>query len=260
MPMLPLPARAGGALACVLLGACAPLAAGRAPLVTDRPGFTGSTPALERGTVQVEAGTTVIRADEVRAVSAGEVLVRAGVARRVEARVGVPSYGHVSVASYRATGMEDASLGAKVVLLEPSVRPSPLRPAVSLIVGTTLPTGARVFRGDGMQPEARLLLGWQAAERVSVGVNASYARLSDGDLRYGELSGSATVGVAVRERLGVFAEAYGFAPRARDGSAYLNAGTTWLLTPDLQLDARIGVGVHHAPGERILGLGFARRF
>ena len=115
----------------------------------------------------------------------------------------------------------------------------------------------------GTQRDERLVLRTRATPQHRHVVRhvlavAELDRLADGDLRYGELSGSATVGVAVRERLGVFAEAYGFAPRGRDRSAYVNAGTTWLLTPDLQLDARVGVGVHHAPGEHIVGFGFAR--
>lgn len=245
---------------CLLLSACLPLAGTGPSLGVDRPGATRGAEVLARGAAQVEGGTTVTHGNGVRAVSAGELLVRAGVGGRAELRVGLPSYGHVAVSSLRVTGLEDASAGAKLALLAPDAAAFSRRPALSLLVGATLPTGAAGFRADAAQPEAALLLGWRPAARVQVGVNAGYRRLADADLRYGALSGSAMVGVAVGERLGLRAEAYGFAPEARDRSAYVSAGATWLLGPDLRLDARLGTGVHHAPGERVVGVGFARRF
>lgn len=248
------------ALLCALLPACTPLAGVRAPIVTDRAGVTERPDALAHRTVQVEGGTTVTRANGLRMVSAGELLVRGGIGGRTELRVGLPSYGHVAVHSVRLDGMADASVGAKVALLAPREGGPALLPALSLLVGTTLPTGGPEFGGAAAQPEAALLLGWQPAPRVHLGLNAGYASLADGDQRYGELSGSAAVGVAVLERLGMFAEAHALAPRSRDGSAYVSTGVTWLLGPDVQLDARIGTGVHHAPGERTYGVGFARRF
>src|SRR5687767_7085827 len=78
--------------AAVLVSGCATRRAFEGSIVTDRPDFTESPVAVPRGAVQVEMGNTYERADDVRANTLGEMLVRVGVHRGLELRLGLPSY------------------------------------------------------------------------------------------------------------------------------------------------------------------------
>ncbi|MGH7563856.1 MAG: hypothetical protein ACREK5_05485, partial [Gemmatimonadota bacterium] len=55
-----------------------------APLVTDRPDFTESALTVPRGDPQLESGYTLTRADDADEHALGEVLLRIGVAGRLE--------------------------------------------------------------------------------------------------------------------------------------------------------------------------------
>lgn len=129
---------------------------------------------------------------------------------------------------------------------------------MSVIGATSLPTGARHFRGDGAQPGAVLAADWFLAERVGFGSNLTVSRgRADGE-RYWERGASATLGVGLGERAGMYAE--WFAVRdTRDPAAVhvVNSGITYKLSSDLPLDARIGRG--NRDSGSFGGIGFARR-
>lgn len=258
-----------GTLAALVLTACVtgrpvvgPPAPARDPLVTDRPDFTESPSVVGRRTVQLEAGTTYARSRTVASSALGEVLIRAGVADRAEVRVGLNSYvrsGPVGAAfTDRVGGWEDASVGAKLAIVEPAAGGGP---AVSLLVGTSLPTGSRSLRRAAPEPDAKLALAWALGERWAVSSNLNYALLADVDGgRTGEASASLSLGRALAPRVSGYLEAYAFRPRGADGTQYVNGGATVLLTNDLQLDARVGAGVGRGGRDYFGGLGVARRW
>lgn len=240
------------------------LAAGRAaaqsePLVTDRPDFTESTSVVEPGHVQAEAGYTFGSAEGgQRSHSVGELLLRVGVLSGVELRVSANSWMLERVDGVTAArGMEDAGLGAKVALF----RGAGWVPEAALIVASSIPTGSGEVSAGAAEPEAKLALGWELAERVGLASNLNYAWLRGTPGRPGEASGSVSLGVSLLEAMGGYAEYYAFHPTAGDGEDrhYVNGGLTFRLSPDLQLDARVGT---RAGGEResFVGVGIAHRW
>ena len=81
--------------------------------------------------------------------------------------------------------------------------------------------------------------------------------------RFDQALGSVVVGRALGERLGAFAELYGFAPASSesdDDAAYFDGGLTIGFGLDAQLDVRAGVGLTDASADWLFGLGFARRW
>lgn len=253
-------ARALAPLALLLAGACVAAPGGPgSPIVTDRPDFTESAVTVPGGRMQIEAGATYADEAGVDGLSGGEVLLRGGLSERLELRVGIPSY----LTASDDRGFGDANLGAKVALFAPAEGASRAVPTVGLIVGSTLPTGTGGFQADGWQPEAKLLLAWTVTDRFAVASNLNYARVSEaGGVRYGEPSASLSGAFAITDVVGSYVEAFGFAPDVAGAPrpTYLNGGLTWLLSPDFQLDARVGVGVADAPDSRFVGLGLSRRW
>ncbi len=251
------------ALVCLIaLPAPSRLAAQTAdPLVTDRPDFTESAVTVRPGRVQLEAGYTFGRNGDASSHTFGEVLLRIGALSRIEIRVGLNSYAVTDSRSDAERGFEDVSLGAKISLLDPPPHFELFRPAVALLVGTSLPTGADGFGGEGLWPETKLALAWGLSERVSLGTNLNIASVQTNGDRFAQFSGSLALGVALSDRLGTFAELFGFAsgnPQGLD-TGFLNGGATFLAHDNVQLDARAGIGFDNREPNYFLGLGFAWR-
>ena len=229
------------------------------PIVTDRPDFTESAAVAGRGRVQVEGGWTVEESGEAREHSLGEVLVRIGLGDRFEVRIEPGSWIWADDGAADVSGLDDAGLGLKVLVLEEQ---APAIPATALLFSTSVPTGVEEIGSTEWYPEVRLALGWTLSESWSLGANAGWARADDESEGFDQALGSLALGRSLGERRGMFLELYGFAPVGpdEDDSAVFDGGVTLALGPDAQLDARAGVGLTDAAPDWLFGVGFARRW
>lgn len=248
--------------ACLGLGAAPALAqADPEPLVTDRPDFTESAVTVAPGRWQLETGLTFEQADdEVEILTVGEVLARIGLSPLWELRIGVDPYVDVEVPGGGASGIGDSFLGAKL-RLTPGLLGDGGGTEAALLFGTSLPTGDDELGEDELQPEAILALGWELAPRWSLGANAGYTAARAGGERFDQFSASLAAGYSVDDALGLYAEWFGFSKEAPGGSEVhvVNAGATYLLSPDLQLDFRVGTGIDDGP-DWFVGAGVSARF
>jgi len=243
LPVLPmLRPLVATALTVLSLSACATMGK-RDALISDRPDFTEATALVDRGHVQVEGGSTLSRESEARVVSHGEVLMRAGLSSRLELRVAGNSFVQEQVDGLTQSGVQDASVGVKMRLLDAPEGRS-WRPALSVIAHSTVPTGARIYRSQRAQPEVKVLTAWSLTDRLGFSSNFNVGRPFDGVRSFTEYAGSGSLGFAATDRIGLYAEAFAFAPQ--DGSKvvskYVNSGFTFLFSPDVQLDVRGGIG------------------
>lgn len=222
------------------------------PMVTDRPDFTESTVAVER--LQLEAGYTLDRTAGAEAHTLGEALLRLPAAPGVEVRLGLSSYRWADAAA-GADGFTDSSVGLKVRAGEGG--PSPALPSVAFLAGTTVPLGDA--SPAGLQPFTKLAFGWELGPGLGLGANVGAAYLDDGTKRYEEYSGSLALGVDAGGGVGLYLETYGFRPVGRPSTAFVDGGFTLKLTPDAQVDARVGTGVDGPAQDLVLGLGLSLR-
>jgi hypothetical protein len=239
------------------------------PLITDRPDFTESPAAVPTGHFQVEGGATFTRVDEEDSDTFGEVLVRIGLGKGLEARIGVPSYERIDAGGApggSVSGFGDPSLGFKLRLTpDPPSAETPGRPEAALILATSIPEGEEeLSQGSSWQPEARVALSWGLNALLSLSSNVGYAYPEDpatGD-RFDQFLASLSLGIAITDRLGAFVEGYGFSEETADGpeTTYMDAGLTWLVGNDLQLDVRAGRGFNEADPDWFVGAGAALRW
>ncbi|MFQ5847359.1 MAG: transporter [Candidatus Methylomirabilales bacterium] len=233
------------------------------PLVTDRPDFTESTETVPPGRWQLEAGYTFSKREDEKKHALGELLLRVGLGPRIELRLAGNSHVWLDSHDADAHGFEDTSLGVKVKLVESSERFELTRPAVAVIVATTLPTGDDDFSEDDPQPEVTLASAWDLSERFSLGSNLTYSFASEADERFHQFSGSLVLGFALTETWGAFVEYFGRVPESEGGpnASFFDGGLTYLINDDLQLDARAGVGVFNAKNpDYFTGVGVAWRW
>ncbi len=230
------------------------------PLITDRPDFTESAVTVTRGRTQIEAGYTFTETGDFEEQAIGELLVRIGWTEILELRLGINSWVQVDGPGVDVSGNEDVSIGCKIRLSDP-LPPGSKLPQVAVLLATTLPTGSDEFSVADPQPSAVLALAWDLSERTSIGSNVGYARVGETGSRFGELSASLALGHTLSERLGGYVELYAFTRQEGQGDdQFVNAGFTWALSPDSQLDFRAGTGLDSDSADFFVGAGAAWRF
>ena len=244
------------------------------PLITDRPDFTESTEAIPAGHFQLEAGYTFTydreHKDRVRDHTAPEFLLRIGVIDDVELRLGWQGYSWTENQFVTRTrvgrrvtdedwtdGAHDFSIGFKLKLLEQDG----LVPHFGILASMNIPVGnAAVSPGD-VEPGAILLWAYDLTDEVALAGNVGFASLTDAGERFFQTSASISLAVALTERLGGYVEYYGLYPNAEDTDAAhtLNAGFTYLISNNFQIDWRIGGGLNEEADDFFTGVGFAWR-
>jgi hypothetical protein len=231
------------------------------PLVTDRPDFTESALAVGGNNWQFEFGTTYDSGANVDAASLGELLVRWGVAEKFELRLAVPSYLWVDGPEGDSSGFTDSGIGFKYEFHDGSGSGFLGKTAFAVLAATTMPTGASAISSPDWQPAVNLAFSWDLSASSSLGTNLGYARPSDGDRRFDSFWASAALGVGLTDSTSVFFELYGFSREEARGpsTAVFQTGATYLLSPDLQLDARIARRLTDDGPDFLIGIGASWR-
>lgn len=234
------------------LRATAQGAAPAPPIDTDRPDLTDGTGVVARRVVQFETGVTAQTArDGSTSWSAPELLLRVGVVRGAELRI-AQTWRSVG-GDPLAKGLDDLQLGTKIALL-----PQRSFPAISAEAFTTVATGAAGVGAGRALPGAALLLQQNSSGPWSAGVELEVSRGA-----VNPLAGFASLSVQYQAtaRVQWYGEYYQLAPDlGRAGREhYVDSGLLVLLDNDLQVDARVGVGLNHAADRSFLGVGLSVR-
>jgi hypothetical protein len=229
-------------------------------LEADRPDFTEGTATVPPGWIQSEAGYTFSRANRTSSHSIGELLVRIPAGNRAEVRLGFNSYSIEHAPGLTRRGLEDAEVGTKLRLVTHEERS--LLPNVSILALTTLPTGHRDIGTDVIQPTAKLALGWQLSERLSLESNVNYTYASESGTRFSQWANTASLAAEITPRLGGFFEWFGTNPPSLGvkRADYLNTGVGLRFGNSLTLDARIGANARRGARDYFAGLGVSRRW
>ncbi len=239
------------------------------PLITDRPDFTEASSTVGLGVVQLEFGYTFTNDDDavtsVRRQSFPETLLRYGIlAEWLELRIGwnyARERTRTSGTSRTVGGSEDLYLGLKVALTSQQG----ILPEMALIPQVTAATGSVVLTRDQVLPGMNWAYGWEINDFISTGGSSQFNRVLDemsGD-NYIEFAQSWTVGYSLGERVGAYTEWYAFIPSGADTAKtehYFNGGFSYLISNNLQLDVRAGVGLNDAADDYFLGTGASVRF
>jgi hypothetical protein len=250
-----------------------PLSAQEIPdLVTDRPDQTESSVVVPKGSVQLELGWSheedKAGGESYEIDSAPESLLRVGVAEDLELRFGAPVHEWLeehfpAEPSREAEGWSDLEIGLKKHLWEEDG----CRPEAALLFHVSLPTGAEGHSSERADPNFRFAFSHELNDRVSFGYNlgASWETQEDslGDLdTVSYFNWTGTLGFALSDRLGAFAEFFGNIPMSAPGrpETSFDGGFTYLVTDNFQLDALAGVGISEDAPDWFIGAGVTYRW
>ena len=194
----------------------------------------------------------------------GESLLRVGLGRGIEFRFLGNSFGALMAAGAPAVrGMEDSKVGVKVNLIDQPDSVHGAIPSLSVLVGTSLPNGARGIGAGVALPEAHVAANWNTPSPISIVANLGLNAAFDGITRSTAGWMSTTTSYAVNSHVSLFVQAmHQFDVRGGVSSAtHADGGVSLTLGERLELDARVGRGVAgSATHDRIFGFGIARRF
>jgi hypothetical protein len=235
-------------------------------LVTDRPDQTESAVVVPKAAFQLETGWVFSREGELRAAihrhQFPSTLLRIGLTPRFELRLGLEGWLWERAAGGTRRGFGDLTVGGKVLLWSESDG----LPQLALVVTAAVPAGQDGFSRERIDPELRVALSHTLSKRLSFGYNVALARVTEAENSdrpevTTEFLYTASLGIEVTSRLGLFVESYGGAPVNRGGppAHAVDTGLTLLIAPALQLDASAGVGLSDAAEDWIMGLGLSLR-
>lgn len=238
-------------------------------LVTDRPDFTEAASTVGRGVAQIEFGYTyTYDSDNVtseRSHSLPEALLRYGIfAEWLELRVAwnyAEERTRTGPASVTGQGAEDLYLGFKIGLTPQEG----ILPEMSLIPQMTVPTGSGAFNNRQVLPGVNWVYAWEVNDCVSTGGSSQFNRAVDSATNEGyvEFAQSWTVAYSLTDTVGAYTEWFALFPSSADTERpehFFNGGFTYLLSNDIQLDVRAGVGLNDAADDYFVGSGATVRF
>lgn len=222
----------------------------------DRPSFSTSTHIVAAGHVQTEGGIAHARFGPVSSNEFGELLVRAGISKRFEARAAIPSVLTSSFASSRITGVEDMGIEGKFLLKSGD------RLALGALASASLPTGSRSVAEHTFQPGSTFIADVTVSKSVSITSNASYSRATNDGMRFNAVSGVSTANFSLPSNLSVFTEFYAYNQPNERTQKYAASGLSWIIHKRFEIDTSGGIGVRngaHGP-DRYYGAGISRIF
>jgi hypothetical protein len=217
--------------------------------------------------LQIESGYTFVHDDDggVRTDthSFGEFLLRYGLLYDwLELRLAVlPLLERTEVGGRTETdaGVEDLSLGVKLWLSAQHE----WRPEMAVIGSLRVPTGSPAFTADEPLPGVNWLFAWDVDDRIGTGGSSgAYRAIDDGDDHL-LTTHSWTVSYRFTDDLGAYVEWFALVPHSSRTSStehYADGGPTYLLSKDVQLDLRAGVGLNDAASDVFTGIGLSVRF
>jgi hypothetical protein len=239
------------------------------PLESDRPDFTNTPTTVGYQRFQIESGYTythAIAGDPTHdAHDLPELLVRYGVAERLELRLawdeGIVFDRYRDRNSGRViaeSGSTDLDFGFKYAIS----KQDKWRPQMGIQVEFSAPVGDPVQSSRQVDTFVNYLYSWELTKKFSLSCSTGNLWTAESGDRFSRFSQSASIEYELTEKLHLFNEWYVFLLRDSSDNRpqhYYDAGLTYLVTPNFQLDWRAGLGLNDAADGFFTGFGLTIR-
>ncbi|HET8804594.1 MAG TPA: transporter [Aequorivita sp.] len=231
-------------------------------LITDRPDATESPNTVPQNHIQIETGLyyEAFTENDIQQETQGynTTLLRFGVLKNLEVRLGWDfeetqySVNNEDLENV-LSGFSPLLVGAKVAIAQENK----LLPNIGLLIHAHLPFFAsKDYRPETTGLEAMFSFSHTLSEKSNLGYNlgASWQNDANGI----EYIYTLAYGYSLTDRLGIYGEVYGNLPENNRAQHFADAGITYLVKDNLQLDATVGTGITKGQ-DILLGAGISYR-
>jgi hypothetical protein len=229
----------------------------KSTIQTDRPDQTESPFITPKRQLQMEIGFVYEKESKsVTNYTHPNILTKFGLSDRVELRL-VTDYGsnqqsYSDVVTTKSL-FSPTLVGCKVNFFEEKG----IVPQTSMILHVGIPfLASKTFQRDEVFTTFRFLMQHSLGDKTSLSYNLGAEW--DGITTKPTVIYTLAAGYSISSRLGSYIELYGFA-QGRQVTHQYDMGFTYLITPDLQLDASGGVGINKNAPDYFVGIGISFR-
>lgn len=232
-------------------------------LITDRPDQTESSAVVPHKSLQIETGFVIENKEtdftEQRSFAYNTTLLRYGLLENFELRLGMEFLGDkVSIKNTDTTntvsGLSPIYTGFKVKIADEDG----WKPEIAFLGGLVLPfTADKDYKPDYSAANIRFSFAHAFSDRFSIGYNLGAEW--DGETAVPGYFYSLALGIGLTDKFGMFVEGYGLLPEEGDTEHLFDAGFTYLLLSNFQLDVSGGVGLNDNAINNFLSFGLTYR-
>lgn len=221
-------------------------------IITDRPDQTESSSTIPKGSLQIEAGIGLgyleINAEKERSILAPTVLFRFGIIKALEIRV-VGQFASIKnkTTTEEVNRIGDVEIGAKVQLL----RKEDINMEIAFLSHLVIPTTTIVSEAYKLGTVNKLAISHELGKRVGLGYNVGYNYFG---INQGIFTYSLALGVGITDKLSIYIEPYGDVILSGKYLSSFDAGLTYLLQDNLQLDISYGFGMNYTMNYLAVGV------
>ena len=221
---------------------------------SDRPDYADDVSTAPVGVLQVESGYRYSRVTTEKQHTLGEWMLRTGLSKRCDIRLGLNSYLHDGV-----SGWGDGSLDVRFRLLRPGDDEKPGSFSLTLITGTSLPTGSRQFSARRLQPAVMLTSALTLNGRAMLAPFVNYSLQSSPEGQFSEFSAGSSFICDLGKTLSWYLEGYSTVTEAGFGQdkGFAGSGFLWLVRDNLQLDVHAVTALNGPSPDYSVGAGLS---
>jgi Putative MetA-pathway of phenol degradation len=225
------------------------------PIQLDRPDQTECPFITPTGYIQVENGLTYEYAQAGQtSLSYPTSLWKYGVNKHFEVRL-ITDLVTQKDEKVSTTGLIPITIGFKTAITDEKG----LIPQIAFIGHyTTSHFGSKEFRTSFAAPSFRFNMQHTLTKKVSLAYNLGAEW--DGTTTSEKYIYTFTTGITLTEKLGGYAELYGFISKTTDADHRCDAGLTYLINQDMMADLSGGYGLSKTSPKMYVSLGFSARF
>ena len=209
-------------------------------IATDRPDQTESSAVVPGGSLQIESGIQVSfeGAEGLRQLLAPTTLFRYAPVDKFEIRV-VSQFESLKTeyGSDAFNGIGDLEVGTKVQLLQKEY----VNAEIALLSHVIVPIGTFNEERDDVGVVNKLCVSHQLGSNIELGYNLGYDILPDEN----QFTYSVALGVGVNDKVGIYIEPFGAVSEEGCHASSFDAGFTYLVRDNVQLDFSFGTGINY---------------
>lgn len=241
----------------------------RREMSTDRPDKTESPYTVDRGLFQIEADLFARTRDRspfstVRTTNIGTFNLKRGLSDRSDIQLILAAYVRERTID-PATGLVSmrSGVGDMTTRFKRNLGGNDGNgPALAIMPFVTLPTASNGLGADGVEGGVIVPLALPLSDRAGLGLmtQVDVRRDEDGSGYRAAFINSATVSVDLTSRLGAYGELFAEKPGRGGWLVTADAGLTYAVTGDLQLDAGANIGLTDPADDLVIFVGISHRF